>query len=78
MSMLSTGMRVVKVREYKPGVYCKYGGEERHVPLGTCGKVLYYEEQILRVNVQFDNGIQWSVDASELKIPEFRERYANV
>jgi len=60
--------RVKKVRAFGGSGrhnYCAYGGDENEVPIGTAGKITLVENAN-KVRVQFDNGILWFVDTSEL------------
>ena len=65
------GDTVVKARPYIEGDgelhYCKHGGDEYAVPLGTIGKVVEIKDQdISSVRVRFTNGVDWTLDESEL------------
>ncbi len=57
------GDRVVKVKRYSKDKYCKQGGGEKNVPIGTVGII---KRTIGDINVDFDNGVNWNLDESEL------------
>ena len=67
--MFVLGDKVEKYKAYSPSLYCRWGGEEEYIPLGSKGNVVELKiiDGIERVVVSFENGITWSVDASELK-----------
>lgn len=65
--MYKTNDRVVKVRRYSPSRYCRKGGEEHEVPLGTAGEVIRTSDASDIIQVRFDNGCDWDLDKSELE-----------
>ena len=69
--MFKENDRVVKARKYSDDQYCRYGGGERSVPIGTKGIIRSNEIPDL-VSVEFNNGVCWNVHPSELKHEEER------
>ncbi len=59
------GDGVVKARPYNNNEYCKCGGDEDEVPIGTLGKVTRIDIDN-DIHVDFENGKDWSLDKSEL------------
>jgi hypothetical protein len=73
--MFKVGDKVIKARPYSIRSYCKYGGEKKHVPIGTKGVI----ESVGRdfVDVVYSTGIEWKTDESELdleKIDNWKEK----
>ena len=64
--MFRVGERVRKKRVYSQEKYCLYGGEPYQVPIGTAGTIFNVLESGNRIEVMFDNGVQWSVHVSEV------------
>lgn len=61
----NVGDRVVKDKRYSSTEYCKFGGTEPEVPLGTPGIVVEVRGED-KFRVLFDSGIEWSIHSSEL------------
>jgi len=61
---IKKGDRVVKAKRYSKDEYCKKGGHESSVPIGSAGEIKRISGDI--IYVYFDNGIQWNLDKSEL------------
>jgi hypothetical protein len=59
------GDKVVKARPYSKENYCRYGGCNSEVPIGTLGTIKSVNS-LSEVKVKFDNNVDWSVDISEL------------
>ena len=66
MKEMKIGDRVMKYKTYTNSRYCKFGGDERYVPLGSKGTITHISDDV--VCVSFDNNIGWSLDVSELKL----------
>lgn len=66
---LNEGDKVIKAHSYSTEKYCKYGGEEHDVPIGTKGKVVRVISDN-DVQVLFDNGVNWDLDISEIEKEE--------
>ena len=60
------GMRVVKARRYSEDKYCRMGGEESAVPIGTEGTIKGVGGE--SISVLFDNGERWALDITELDL----------
>ncbi len=66
MTAFKIGDRVVKYKRYSPEKYCRFGGYDINVPLGTVGTI----DNLIRsncVSVRFDTGYGWEVDPIELR-----------
>lgn len=62
-----SGDRVVKFAPYTRLEYCRFGGTSYNVPIGTPGTVRSASsDHTKQATVQFDNGVCWSVDYSEI------------
>ncbi len=59
------GDKVIKARRYSNGEYCKYGGDEKEVPIGTEGEVTEIEG-VNKLSVEFPQW-NWSVDVMEVE-----------
>lgn len=77
------GRRVKKSRAYSEEEYCRYGGEEENLPIGTegiirdvhkCDETGFYVEDAeeLAFSIGFDNGIDWDLDATEFDFVDER------
>lgn len=66
MTKFNVGDRVVKARRYSNDEYCRFGGEESVVPIGTRGEVVRTIDGALAV--KFDNDCNWSLDETELDL----------
>lgn len=60
------GDRVIKAKRYSHDRYCKHGGEEDKVPIGSVGVIKTIENDT-DIEVKFDNDTLWTLDISELK-----------
>ena len=60
------GDRVVKAKRYSRREYCKKGGNEDKVPIGSAGEVIGVYNSF--ITVDFDNGCEWNLDKSELQL----------
>ena len=72
--MFKVGDRVIKYKAYtiddgtdESGKYCMCGGGSNSVPLGTKGLVVSCEGEE-KISVHFDNGVNWIVSPTELKL----------
>lgn len=61
------GDRIIKARRYNSSQYCRYGGDECTVPIGTKGTIKFDSSQGC-LDIKFDNGINWNVDSSEVEL----------
>jgi len=61
------GDKVVKARRYSADEYCKYGGTEWEVPIGTEGTIIN-DFGSNKVEVSFENDKTWSLHTSELDL----------
>ena len=66
MTKFNVGDRVVKARRYSNDQYCRFGGEDIDLPIGTRGEVRMINGGDLVVS--FDNGCNWSLDETELDL----------
>ena len=76
---MKEGDRIYKARPYNDEDYCRHGGDEYDVPIGTQGKIIEADPHNKEtVRVAFDNGVNWSVNIIEIelcsptKIPSWR------
>jgi hypothetical protein len=65
---MKVGDIVFKRQWYKEGIYCRYGGKPKEVPLGTEGVIIYIYDDVNRIDVDFSNGHSWTLDRSELML----------
>jgi len=63
---LRVGDRVEKAREYKPPMYCKFGGGATEVPIGSRGTIEILDPDNITLWVRFDNKKYWHIDRDEL------------
>lgn len=58
---------IVKSRQYTRNTYCRYGGNESDVPIGTQGVItdILADDRII---IQFYNDNNWAVHMSEIDI----------
>jgi hypothetical protein len=67
------GDRVVKVKAYTSSQYCRFGGNDREVPIGTLGTIKSVNS-LSEVRVKFDNNVDWNVDVSEISFAKGYKR----
>lgn len=64
MPRFRNGEKVVKAYKFSDSDYCMYGGDEYALPLGSVGKIDYYDSG--DPFVKFENGQFWHLHESEL------------
>ena len=65
------GDKVIKYKPYSTIKYCKHGGEEDEVPLGTRGivdNIFEASSGTFSAQVNFENGLSWTLDVRELEL----------
>ena len=70
------GDRVIKARRYSDEDYCRHGGDEDELPLGSEGKIISIQEGGDRIFVEFDcltEGDSWSLNKNELDLVTRKE-----
>jgi len=61
------GDKVVKTRAYSKSNYCRHGGDDSEVPIGTKGKITSIEDEE-NTYVLFENGISWNLHQKEIEL----------
>lgn len=62
---MKIGDKYRKQHWYSKDQYCKYGGDEHDIPIGSIGKVVDIQGD--KIKLQFNDGVTWSVDRSEIR-----------
>ena len=65
------GDKVYKARPYKALKYCRFGGDDEEVPIGTKGEVINTLND--EIQVRFENGKIWTCDKIEIKLEGYKE-----